>query len=281
LIAAQERGELPAGVVVDSSGNYGQAVALAARTIGIPATIVVPDTTNPLKVAACRGYGAEVVTDGVDWTNRGACAERLAAERDLLYVPADAWEGMAGDATIALELFEAGKRFDTLLVPVSSGGLIAGIAIVAKHLDPTLRVIGVQPAASGHALASIRQGQISRLATPPSTIADGARTLALGERPFAIIREHVDEIVLVDDMWTLWATWLVMTKAKVVIEPTAALPLAALLAGRAQGARVVCLASGGNVDLDDIGPRFARAGFAAGAAPDRRTADRAPHESTR
>jgi threonine dehydratase len=270
LLAARERDELPpGGVIVDSSGNYGQAVALAASIVGVPATIVVPDTTNPLKIAACEGYGATVIRDGVDWSNRGPFAQRLAAEGDLLYLPADAWDGMAGDATITLELFDAGESFDTLLVPLSSGGLIAGIAIVAKHLDPDLRIVGVQPSASGHAIKSLRSGRVEHLSAPPDTIADGARTLALGERPFSIIREHVDEVVLVDDEWTLWATWLIMTKAKVVVEPTAALPLAALLSGQVGAGRAICLASGGNLNLDDIGPRLARAGFASGSRPRR------------
>jgi len=263
LLVARERGEIPsAGVVVDSSGNYGQAVAKGAQLLGIPATVVMPKGGSDLKARACTASGATVVREGVTWMNRGDRARALAEERDLLYLPADAWDGMAGDGTLSLELFGQANDFDCLIVPVSSGGLIAGVAVVAKAMDPAVRVVGVQPAASGHALRSLQVGRIVSLDKAPETIADGARTLALGERPFRIMRDNVDSVVLVDEEWTLLATWLLMTRLKMVVEPTGALPLAAVLAGEVGSERAVCLISGGNADLSDLGIRFGAAGFA-------------------
>ena len=258
LLRARELGLIPeAGVVADSSGNYGQALAWAAGTLGVPATVVVPASTNPLKIAACLRYGATVVTDGITWHNRAGAARAVASERCLLELPADSWDGIAGDGTIALELADQTPPFDTLIAPVSTGGLIAGIAAVAKHLWPQLRIVGVQPATSGHALRSLESGSLSRLDAPPDTIADGARTLALGQRPFELIRACLDEVVLVEDDHTLRATWLLMTRTKQVIEPTAALPVAALLAGLVEADRALCVVSGGNADLVDLGQRFA------------------------
>jgi threonine dehydratase len=230
LLVARERGEIPGGgVIVDSSGNYGQATAKGAQLLGIPATVVMPEAASAVKARACAANGATVIRAGVSWNDRGDRARACAEERDLLYVPADAWDGMAGDATLSLEIFGQTRDFDTLIVPLSSGGLIAGVAVVAKAIDPAVRIVGVQPAASGHALRSLREGRIVSLDEAPDTIADGARTLALGERPFQLIKDNVDAVVLVEDEWTLLATWLLMTRTKMLVEPSGALPLAAVL----------------------------------------------------
>ena len=264
LLVARERGEITAGgVVVDSSGNFGQAIAFGARELQVEATVFMPADSNEMKARACAAAGATVVREGITWQNRGSSARDYAEEHDLLYLPADAWEGMAGDGTLSLELLDQNHDFDTVVAPLSSGGLLAGMAIVLKSLRPDIRVVGVQPAASGHALRSLQSGRICTLDEAPRTIADGARTLALGERPFAILQSCLDSVVLVDDEWTLRATWLLMTRTKMVVEPTGALAFAAVLAGKVASDRVVCLISGGNADLADLGTRFRAAGFVA------------------
>lgn len=262
LLVARQRGQIPEhGVVVDSSGNYGQAIARSALELGIKATIFMPEDGNEMKARACLAAGANLVRRGITWQNRGPAARSYAEEHDLLYVPADAWDGIAGDGTLSLELMDDDKDFDTVVGPLSSGGLLAGVAIVLKSRRPHVRVIGVQPAASGHALESLQTGTIRVLDKAPDTIADGARTLALGQRPFDVLRHNLDGVVLVDDTWTLKATWLLMTRTKMVVEPTGALAFAAVLAGKVEGDRAVCLVSGGNADLVDLGNRFAAAGF--------------------
>lgn len=260
LLGAMQDSDLRDGVVADSSGNYAQALALAGKELGINVTLIVPETTNPLKVAACRAYGAEILSDGVDWSNRAGAAKTFAEGRDVLNLPSDSWDGIAGDGTITLEIADQVPRFDALLVPVSTGGLIAGIAMVAKELFPDVRIIGVQPETSGHALESMNSGQLYRLTEPPRTIADGARTLALGERAFSVIRETVDEIVLVPEQEIIRATWLLMTRTKAVIEPTGALTFASLLGGYVCAEHPVCIVSGGNADLAALAANFAELG---------------------
>jgi threonine dehydratase len=260
LLGAMQGGRLRDGIVADSSGNYAQALALAGKELGVKVTLIVPETTNPLKVAACRAYGAEVLSEGINWSNRAGAADAFAEGRDVLNLPSDSWDGIAGDGTISLEIADQVPRFDAVLVPVSTGGLIAGIAVVAKELFPDVRIIGVQPQTSGHALKSLSSGHLHRLPEPPRTIADGARTLALGERAFSVIRETVDEIVLVPDEDIIRATWLLMTRTKAVIEPTGALTFASLLGGQAEAERPVCIVSGGNADLAALCADFAELG---------------------
>ena len=264
LLVARESGQISVGgVVVDSSGNFGQAIAVGARELDVKATVFMPADSNEMKARACAAAGANVIREGITWQNRGSSAREYAEEHDLLYVPADAWEGIAGDGTLSLELLEQDTDFDTVVAPLSSGGLLAGIAIVLKSRRPNVRVVGVQPADSGHALRSLETGQICVLDEAPRTIADGARTLALGERPFAILQHCVDSVTLVDDEWTLRATWLLMTRTKRVGAPTGALAFAAVLAGKINSERTVCLISGGNADLVDLGIRFRAAGYLA------------------
>ena len=237
-----------AGVLAVSSGNHGQAVALAAAETGGRAVVVMPAGSNPAKVAATRAYGAEVITAGVTGENREGFAAELAADRGLHLVhPFDDHDVMAGQGTAALELLADAPDLDLVLVPVGGGGLIAGTAAAVKGRSPATRVVGVEPAAAD-AQASLRAGRRIPLPAAPATIADGVRSLCVGARPFAVIRSMVDDIVTVTDAELLEALALCWSRTKQLVEPTAALPLAALRTGAAAGRRVGVVLTGGNVD---------------------------------
>jgi threonine dehydratase len=211
--------------------------------------VVMPEGSNPAKVAATRAYGAEVVTAGVTGDNRESFAADLAAQRGLHLVhPFDDHDVMAGQGTAALELLEEVADLDLVLVPVGGGGLIAGTAAAVKGRSPRTRVVGVEPAAAADAQASLRAGRRIPLPAAPATIADGVRSLCVGERPFEVIRRLVDDIVTVTDAELLDALALCWSRTKQLVEPTAALPLAALRTGAARGRRVGVVLTGGNVD---------------------------------
>jgi threonine dehydratase len=239
-----------AGVLAVSSGNHGQAVALAAAETGGRAVVVMPAGSNPAKVAATRAYGAEVVSVGVTGENRETFAADLAAERGLHLVhPFDDPDVMAGQGTAALELLEdAPVDLDLVLVPVGGGGLISGTAAAVKGRSPATRVVGVEPATAADAQASLAAGRRVPLPGAPATIADGVRSLCVGERPFEVMRRLVDEVVTVTDAELRDALALCWSRTKQLVEPTAALPLAALLTRAARGRRVGVVLSGGNVD---------------------------------
>jgi threo-3-hydroxy-L-aspartate ammonia-lyase len=249
------------GVLAVSSGNHGQAVALAAAETGGRAVVVMPAGSNPAKVAATRAYGAEVVTAGVTGENRETFAADLAAERGLHLVhPFDDFDVMAGQGTAALELVTDVPDLDLVLVPVGGGGLISGTAAAVKGRSAGARVVGVEPAAAADAQASLRAGHRIPLAAAPATVADGVRSLCVGERPFAVICRLVDDIVTVTDAELLDTLALVWSRTKQLIEPTAALGVAALRTGAARGARVGVVLTGGNVDTTALvsclaGPR--------------------------
>ncbi|HUY97885.1 MAG TPA: threonine/serine dehydratase [Verrucomicrobiae bacterium] len=279
VLAGLERGDRRALIAV-SSGNHGQAVALAARELQLAATVVMPQDSSPLKLSATRGYGAEVVSDGIDGRNREEVARELAERGDLhLIHPFDDQDVMAGQGTSALELLEqarsGGASPDAVLVPVGGGGLLAGVATVVRAVSPGTLVIGVEPRRADDAARSLAAGHRVALDAPPDTIADGVRTLQLGVRPWAVIRERVDAIVTVDEMDIVHAMWWLWTRTKLLVEPTGALPLAALLAGRVAvgergadragaaqprlpaGAVIALLLSGGNVDPRQMATLFA------------------------
>lgn len=238
------------GVVAFSSGNHAQGVALAARILGIDATIVMPMGSVAAKVAGTRAYGAAIVQEGVDEATRGDIAREIARERGATIVPPfDDERIIAGAGTVGLEIVEQWPEVETIVVPLGGGGLLAGVSLAATSFRPGIRVIGVEPRAGNDGQQSLRSGNIVTIA-PPTTIADGARTLALGERNFAIIRERVEDIVTVEDDELLEAVRFVMSRTKLVVEPTGALGIAALLTGgiRAPGATAVVL-SGGNLDF--------------------------------
>ncbi|HSK91633.1 MAG TPA: pyridoxal-phosphate dependent enzyme [Euzebyales bacterium] len=240
------------GVVAYSSGNHAQAVALAAALHDAPATILMPEDAPPTKVAATRGYGAEVVTYDRYRQERTSLGEDLARQRGgTLLPPFDHWDVIAGQGTAALELFAQTGPLDTLVVPVGGGGLISGCATVAKAQDPPARVIGVEPEAGDDVRRSLERGEIVEIPTP-RTIADGQQTTAPGARTFAVMRARVDEVVLVSDPELLAAMRFAFERLKVVLEPSGACALAALLAGRVAvtGTRVGVILSGGNVGVD-------------------------------
>jgi threo-3-hydroxy-L-aspartate ammonia-lyase len=249
-----------AGVVAVSSGNHAQAVALAASETGSRAVVVMPADANPGKVAATRAYGAEVVTEGVTAETREAVVRALAAERGLHLVhPFDDPDVMAGQGTAALELLQDAPDLDLVLVAVGGGGLLAGTAAAVKGRSPATRVVGVEPATAADARASLAAGRRVRLPAVPVTVADAVRSQVVGERPFEVMRRLVDEIVTVTDAELLEALALCWSRTKQLVEPTAALPLAALRTGAAKGGRVGVILSGGNLDATALARCLPRA----------------------
>ena len=254
------------GVVAVSSGNHAAAVALSARLCGVRATILMPTDAPALKRAATEGYGAEVLTFDRYAEDREALVRALAAERGLRLVhPFDDPLVMAGQGTVALELLEdvAGGELDTLVVPVGGGGLISGCATVCAALAPGLRVIGVEPEASDDVARSMASGRRERV-VPGRTIADGQQTPTAGELTWPIIHSLVAGVVTVTDAEILTAMRFAFERTKLVIEPSGATGLAALLAGKVPdvaGARVGVVLSGGNVGAE----RFAELMGAPGA----------------
>ncbi|MDH5222810.1 MAG: threo-3-hydroxy-L-aspartate ammonia-lyase [Betaproteobacteria bacterium] len=247
-LSAQQRKK---GVVAFSSGNHAQAVALAGRLLGVPATIVMPTDAPRVKLEATRGYGAEVVLYDASNEDRQIIAEKLAAERGLTVIPPfDHPHILAGQGTAAKELIEDTGPLDVLMVPCGGGGLLSGCAIAAKHLSPACRVIGVEPAAGDDGLRSFRAGKLVSVPLP-DTIADGARTMSLGALTFSIIRENVSDFLTVTDDELLHWMFFLWERMKIVVEPTGALAACALLAGKldARGRTIGVVISGGNVDL--------------------------------
>jgi threonine dehydratase len=239
------------GLVAFSSGNHAQAVALVAKLHGVPAVIVMPRDAPAAKLEATRGYGAEVILYDPAEESREALAWSLAEERGRTLVPPfDHPDIVTGQGTAALELFEEVGALDALLVPVGGGGLISGSALAALARSPGCRVIGVEPAAGDDGVRSFRSGRLERI-EHPATIADGARTTSLGQLTFAVIREHVSDMMTVADDDLVATMRFVWERMKLVVEPTGVLGLAALLQGRVrlEGRRVGVMISGGNVDL--------------------------------
>jgi len=242
--------QLEAGVVAYSSGNHAQAVALAARLIGTRATILMPTDAPSTKVEATRGYGAEVVPYDRYNDDRAELAEKLAAERGLALVrPYDDPVVMAGQGTATLELLEEVGELDLLVTPVGGGGLIAGCGTVARALRPRIRVVGVEPENGDDTKRSLERGERVRLPAVPATIADGLQLDVPGELTFEINRGVVDDVVLVSDAEIVQAMRFLFERLKVVVEPSGAVPVAALVAGKleAAGKSVGAVLSGGNV----------------------------------
>ena len=242
------------GVVAYSSGNHAQAVALAGRLLGVPAIIVMPADAPSVKVAATRGYGAQVVLYDRAKDDREAIASKLERDRGVTLVPPfDHPHIVAGQGTAALELIEETGPLDMLLVPCGGGGLVSGCAIAAHGLSPDTRVIAVEPEAGDDVQRSFRSGTIQR-ADNPDTIADGARTSAPGAITFPLIMRHLADVLTVDDPELLRTMWYLWERLKIVVEPTGALGAAALLEGKveARGLRVGVVLSGGNADIAQL-----------------------------
>jgi len=252
-IASLPRG---ADVVAYSSGNHAQAVALAARLLGARATILMPTDAPGSKVAATRGYGAEIVTYDRYTGDREAIAAGLAAERGAEIVPPyDDPLIMAGQGTAALELIEDAGVVDTLVVPLGGGGLIAGCATIAKELGVS-RVVGVEPAAGDDWAQSFARGEIVEIAVP-RTIADGLQTHAPGELTWEVAQRTVDAVLTVTDEQIVDAMRFAFERLKLVVEPSGAVGIAAVLQGVVEARSTGIVISGGNVDAGRFAQLFA------------------------
>ena len=240
------------GVVAFSSGNHAQAVALAAQLHGCRATIVMPHDAPALKLAATKGYGAEVVVYDRYTQDRAAIARRLVAERDATLIPPfDHLPVMAGQGTAALELIEDTGALDALIVCAGGGGLLSGCAVAARHLHPAIRVYGAEPERGNDMQQSLRCGHIVSIDVP-RTICDGQQTQAVGAHPFEVIRALVSDVLTVPDPVVVQAMRFAFERMRVVLEPSGACALAALMhhAAQFEGQRVGVTLSGGNVGLD-------------------------------
>ncbi len=241
------------GIVTHSSGNHGQAVALAAAMNGLKAVVVMPKDSARVKLEAVRGYGAEVVLCDPGIATRDAAVRKLIEQHGYHEIPPyDHPDIIAGQGTAALELLEDVPDLDVIMAPVGGGGLLAGTAIAARHLKPAIRVVGAEPANADDAARSFRSGKIEPAAST-QTIADGLRT-TLGVLNFAVIQRHVDDIVTVSEQVIINTTREVWSRMKIIIEPSCAVPLAALLEGKfdARGKKVGIILTGGNVDIDQF-----------------------------
>jgi threo-3-hydroxy-L-aspartate ammonia-lyase len=240
-----------AGVLTYSSGNHAQAVALSARILGIPATILMPLDAPQAKIEATRGYGGEVILFDRYTQDREALGAKLAAERGLTLIPPyDHPDVMAGQGTAAKELLEEVGALDILLVPLGGGGLLSGSALAVRALAPQCKLYGVEPEAGNDGQQSLRKGEIVHIATP-NTLADGAQTQHLGQFTFGVIRRDVDDVLTASDAQLVEAMRFFAERMKIVVEPTGCLGFAAAChAGLPlQGLRVGVILSGGNVDL--------------------------------
>ncbi|AMS42644.1 serine/threonine dehydratase [Aminobacter sp. Y103A] len=249
------------GVVAFSSGNHAQALAYAATLLDAPSVIVMPKDAPEIKVAATRGYGAEVVFFDRYKDDREAMARGISEERGMTVIPPfDHPDIIAGQGTAALELIDEVGQIDILIAPLGGGGLLAGCALSAKALAPGCRVIGVEPEAGNDGQQSLQKGEVVRIA-PPKSIADGALTTYVGDHNFPILQAKVDGIVTVSDAQLVSTMRFFAERMKLIVEPTGCLAAAAALNGVVDcaGKRVGIVLSGGNVDLKALSGFFADA----------------------
>jgi threonine dehydratase len=243
------------GVVTFSSGNHAQAIALAGQVLDIPRVIVMPSDAPAVKRIATEGYGGEVVLYDREREDREAIGKQFASERGLVLVPPyDHPHIIAGQGTAARELIEETGPLDFLFVPCGGGGLLSGSALAARGMAPQCQVIGVEPAAGDDATRSFKTKTLQTVDNP-KTVADGARTPALGALTFPLVLQNVSDMTTVDDPALLNAMFYLWERMKLVVEPTGALGAAAAFAAGAtiRGARVGVILSGGNVDLTQMG----------------------------
>jgi len=244
--------QLSRGVVTYSSGNHAQAVAIAAASVGIQATIVMPDDAPKSKMAATRGYGARVVTYDRLHEDREAIGRRISEETGATVVPPfdHPWT-IAGQGTVALELLAEVQDLDALVVQIGGGGLISGCSIAAKALNPSIRIFGVEPEDGNDTYLSRRAGE--RVEIPmPQTIADGLRSPKPGAITFPIVQKHVEDIILVSDDEIRDTMKFLLARMKIVVEPSGAVPAAALYHRKLpkELKKIGAIVSGGNVDLE-------------------------------
>ena len=241
------------GVITYSSGNHGQAMALAARELGAPAVVVMPKTASRIKVEGARSFGAEVIFEGTTSVDRRVRAEREAEARGLTMVPPfdHAWI-IAGQGTAGLEILEQRPDVGTVIVPIGGGGLIAGVAAAIKLSRPDVKVVGVEPEGAAKMKASVDAGTVVTL-DKTETIADGLMPVRPGDLTFAHVRQFVDKIVTVTDLQIMDAVLWLFSQAKVVAEPSGAASVAAALTAKPRLPKpVVAVVSGGNIGLDKL-----------------------------
>jgi len=254
-IATLDEEQRDAGVVTASAGNHAQGVALAASRMGVDSTVVMPEDAPIAKVKATQNYGAEVVLHGVDYDQAEARAHEIEREEGRYYLHAfDDPEVIAGQGTIGLEIAEDLPEVETVIVPIGGGGLISGIATAVRAHNPEARVVGVQAEGAASVADSLEKGQrVARDAV--DTVADGIATRTVGELPFEIIQERVDEVVTVTDDEIAVALTLLLERNKTLVEGAGAVPLAALLSGAIEyddGETVVPTLCGGNIDMNTL-----------------------------
>ena len=242
------------GVVCSSAGNHAQGVALAAKIHGIRAVVCMAANATPAKIAATRGYGAEVVLHGSIWDEANEKAKELVRTEGLTYVhPFDDEQLIAGQGTLGLEVVQDWPSLDAIVVPIGGGGLISGVAMAVKSHNPEVRVIGVESSDGPAMQRSIAAGRVETIDC--RTVIDGLRVRRVGDINFGVVQRYVDEIVTLPDREIFDAVIWVMERCKLVIEGAAAAPVAALLHGLVKippGAKVVTVLSGGNVNLDPL-----------------------------
>lgn len=242
------------GLITISAGNHAQGLAYAAAQYGVACTVVMPANASPTKARAAQGYGATVVLHG-DTNEAFDYMYQLRKERDLTFVhPFDDPDVMAGQGTVGLEIAEQVPEFDTVVVGVGGGGLISGIATAIKALKPRVKIYGVEPAGAAKMQRSLAEGHAVRL-DRVDTIADGLAPPMAGEHTYPIVKALVDEVLTVSDDEIVIAMKMLMSRAKLMVEPAGAAAVGALLAGKIKvpgGSRVVAVISGGNVDLDEL-----------------------------
>jgi threonine dehydratase len=242
------------GVVCSSAGNHAQGVALAAQIHGMRAVVCMAANATPAKVAATRGYGAEVVLHGTIWDEANDKAKELVRDEGLIYVhPFDDEQLIAGQGTLGLEVIQDWPDLDAIVVPIGGGGLISGVAMAMKSHNPAIRVIGVESSDGPAMLRSVQAGRLETIDC--RTIIDGLRVRRAGEINFNVVQRFVDDIVALPDREIFDAMIWVMERCKLVVEGAAAAPVAALLHGLVKlpaGSRVAVVLSGGNLNLDQL-----------------------------
>jgi threonine dehydratase len=243
------------GVICSSAGNHAQGVALAAKLNGMHAVVVMAENATPSKVAATRGYGAEVVLHGTIWDEANEKAKQLVVERGLTYIhPFDDPELVAGQGTLGLEIHDDFPQADVVVVPIGGGGLISGVSMALKAINPKVRIVGVESSGAPGMQKSIEAGRVVTL-DRVDCIIDGLRVKRVGDYTHAVVSRFVDEIVTLPDADIFDAVVWVMGHCKLVVEGAAAAPVAALLHDKIRapaGSKVVCVLSGGNVNLDQL-----------------------------
>ncbi len=245
------------GVATHSSGNFAQAVSLAAKKLDVKAYIVMPSNSPEVKKAAVRGYGGEITECAPTLQAREDTVQEVMARTGATFLhPYNDWDVIAGQGTATLELIEEVPELDVIIPPVGGGGLSAGAALAAHFFSPKTKVIGAEPHGADDAWKSLKQKKIV-LQTNPQTIADGLRT-NLGEKTFEVLSNYVERIILVEEEEIINALRLMMERMKIVVEPSGAVPLAALMKEKNvfTGKKIGVLISGGNIDLKQLGQLF-------------------------